>query len=190
MPSTAKPPASPASAPRSSTREPRPIKLIVVHCSASPNGRRVTSEEIDRWHAQRGFSRNPALIGYNAPRLKHIGYHYVIYANGPVTTGRVEQEPGAHVTGFNAHSISICMVGTDHFREAQWQALASLIRGLQLRYPNARVVGHRDLSPDQNKNGIVEKWEWLKTCPGFDVASWIKGGMAPMEDHLLEAPPK
>lgn len=179
MPSIAKPAPKPAAAPRL-------IDLIVVHCSASPNGKPITSEDIDRWHAARGFTRNPALIGFNEPRLKHIGYHYVIYANGPVRIGRGEQEVGAHVAGFNARSIGICMVGTDRFSGAQWASLAGLVRGLQTRYPSARVVGHRDLSPDQDRDGIVEKWEWLKTCPGFDVATWIRLGLAPVPESLLE----
>lgn len=183
MPSIAKPAPKSAAAPKPETRT---IDRIVIHCSASSNGKLVTSEDIDRWHAIRGFVRNPALIGHNEPTLKHIGYHYVIAHNGPVRIGRGEQEVGAHVSGFNAHSIGICMVGTDRYSAAQWKSLAGLVSGLQKRYPSAGVVGHRDLSPDQNKNGIVEKWEWLKTCPGFDVATWIKGGMEPLKDNLLE----
>lgn len=164
------------------------IDLIVIHCSASPNGQRVTPAQIDQWHAARGFKRDPKLIGYNAPRLLHIGYHYVIEKLGPVTLCRGEREIGAHVAGFNRSSIGICMVGTDHFDAEQWKSLKGLVTGLQLRYPKARIVGHRDLSPDQNRNGVVEPFEWLKTCPGFDVATWIKGGMVALTDHLWVQP--
>ena len=52
---------------------------------------------------------------------------------------------------------------------------------LRAKHPDARVVGHRDLSPDQNANGIVESFEWLKTCPGFDVAAWLESGMTAPE---------
>jgi len=47
------------------------------------------------------------------------------------------------------------------------------------------IKGHRDFSPDLNGNGIIERNEWMKTCPGFSVADWLKGGMAPMTEHLL-----
>ncbi len=167
----------------------REVKLIVVHCSASPNGRRVTLAEIDRWHKARGFRRDPRLIGANQPNLLHIGYHYVIEAAGPVTIGRGEREVGAHVAGFNRASIGICMVGIDAFAPAQWASLRGLVRGLKERYPLARVCGHRDLSPDQDRDGIVEPFEWLKTCPGFDVSTWFAGGMQPPLGHILGVSP-
>lgn len=164
---------------------PRTIDTLVIHCSATPNGRRVTCDEIDRWHGQRGFRRDPKLIGWNEPLLKHIGYHYVVYAEGIVRIGRGEQEFGAHAAGHNGKSIGICMVGTDRFGAPQWVSLRQLVEGLLQRYPKARVVGHRDLSPDRDGDGVVEKHEWLKTCPGFDVAAWLRGGMDPLAEHLL-----
>jgi N-acetyl-anhydromuramyl-L-alanine amidase AmpD len=48
-------------------------------------------------------------------------------------------------------------------------AMHSLVRDLWRRYPEARVVGHRDLSPDIDKNGKIERWEWIKKCPCFDA---------------------
>lgn len=164
----------------------RIIDHLVIHCSATPNGRPVTSEQIDDWHRQRGFKRTAKLIGFNEPTLRHIGYHHVIYVDGSVRIGRGENEVGAHVQGFNAHSIGICMVGTSEFTRAQWASLKGLIEGLQRRYKTALVRGHRDFSPDQNRNGEVEPFEWLKTCPGFDVSTWLRGGMEPLKGHLLE----
>lgn len=166
---------------------PRAISTIVIHCSASPNGRRVTSEDIDAWHAKRGFRRDPKLIGHNEPFLKHIGYHYVIYAEGPVRIGRGEQEVGAHVHGHNARSIGICLVGTSAYSPEQWKALRGLVEGLHQRYPTAGVVGHRDLSPDRDGDGTVEPHEWFKTCPGFDVSSWLAAGMKPAAANVLES---
>lgn len=164
----------------------RPVNLIVIHCSASPNGRRVTVEDIDAWHAKRGFQRSPGFMQRQNPDLKAIGYHFVLYPNGVMATGRHLDELGAHVAGFNKSSIGICLIGTDAFSAEQWKTLHGLIVRLRRSYPAARIVGHRDLSPDQNKNGIVEPFEWLKTCPGFDVATWLRGGMAPLADHLQE----
>ena len=53
----------------------------------------------------------------------------------------------------------------------EWQrhSLRVLVRALKMDYPEARVVGHRDLSPDVNGNGEVEPMEWTKECPCFEV---------------------
>lgn len=158
----------------------RPIDLIVVHCSATPNGRPHTARDIDGWHRSAGFKRSPSLIGNNEPTLLHIGYHYVVYVDGNVNLGRGEREPGAHVRGHNARSIGICMIGTDEFAAEQWAALKVLVEALKKRYPAARVCGHRDLSPDLNGNGVIEPNEWVKRCPGFDVAAWVERGMKPL----------
>lgn len=180
----------------SSARSPiRLIDLIVIHCSATPNGRSVTVQEIDDWHAARGFARDPGAIGYNQPALAHIGYHYVVYAHGPVVTGRGLNEPGAHAIGHNARSIGICLVGTDSYRRAQWNSLRILVTAtieetLSLAQRlRLRISGHRDLSPDIDGDGTVEPHEWLKTCPGFKVAAWLAGGMEPLAGHILDPEP-
>ena len=178
----------------------RPITLIVIHCSASPNGDslfrppgglaaqrgqanqlgfQTPVQTIDAWHAARGFKRTDTARALQNPDLKAIGYHFVIYTNGAVVTGRGLDEIGAHVAGFNQKSLGICMVGADQFSPEQWQSLADLVHGMQKKYPEAKIVGHRDLSPDANGNGVVESFEWLKTCPGFDVAAWLANGMQP-----------
>lgn len=169
----------------------RPIKLIVIHCTASPNGRWVGAADIDRWHLKRGFRREPVARNAFNPELLSIGYHHVICTNGAIATGRSHAEVGAHVAGHNADSLGIAMAGTDRFSLAQWTALRELINALTQqqgrnppRYPNARIVGHRDLSPDKDGDGVVEPQEWLKTCPGFDVAAWRRGGMEPLVNHI------
>lgn len=53
---------------------------------------------------------------------------------------------------------------------AQKRTLVALLRSLRADYPGARIVGHRDLSPDVNGNGRVDKWERTKECPCFDAA--------------------
>jgi N-acetylmuramoyl-L-alanine amidase len=143
----------------------RDIDLIVIHCSATKEGQDVTIEEIAKWHRARGFKR--------------IGYHYVVKLDGTVEIGRGLHEVGAHAQGHNASSIGICYVGgldkngkpKDTRTTPQRQALRDLVQGLVCRWPDARVCGHRDLSPDLNGNGKVDPHEWLKACPCFDVAS-------------------
>ena len=151
----------------------RSINLIVIHCAASPNGRPQTVADINAWHRARGFHRTPEFRALQNPELDAIGYHFVITLNGAVHTGRHLDEIGAHVQGYNAKSLGVCLIGTDQFTIAQWSSLRYNIKLLQERYPAARIAGHRDL-PNVRK-----------TCPGFDVATWLRAEMEPLAGHLL-----
>ena len=128
----------------------RNINKIIVHCSATPEGRHTTVEEIDKWHKARGW--------------KGIGYHYVIYLDGSVHVGRSESAVGAHCTGQNTNSIGVCYIGgvakdgktpKDTRTAAQKQALAKLLTELKAKYPNATIHGHREFA--------------AKACPSFDA---------------------
>ena len=59
------------------------------------------------------------------------------------------------------------------FTESQGKSLLVALAFLRTLYPAARICGHRDLSPDTNQDGRVQKSEWLKSCPGFDLLSWL-----------------
>ena len=152
------------------------IDEIIIHCSATPNGRWQTVEDIDRWHGERTppFQRSTELMRYQAPRLSHIGYHFVIYTTGAVVTGRGINETGAHARRHNVRGIGICLIGDDRFSIDQWQSLKYNIAGLKARFPHARILGHNEINPH-------------KTCPGFDVQAWLDGGMQPLDDHILES---
>jgi N-acetylmuramoyl-L-alanine amidase len=128
----------------------RKITEIIVHCSATPEGKDYTVADIDSWHKARGF--------------KKIGYHYVVYRDGTCHKGRSEDEIGAHCVGHNANSIGICYIGgvssdgktpKDTRTEEQKKALIILLRSLKERYPNATIHGHREFAN--------------KACPSFDV---------------------
>lgn len=149
----------------------RNITQIIIHCTATPNGRPNTVEDIDSWHRQRGFRRDPKLIGHNNPTLTSIGYHYVIYTTGAARIGRHEREIGAHCKGHNASSLGVALVGTDKFSAAQWASLKANIEGLLASHPGAAVHGHREFDPG-------------KTCPGFSVSQWRAGGMTPLHGHI------
>ncbi len=133
---------------------------IIVHCSATPEGREHCAADIRAWHIARGFS--------------DIGYHYIIRIDGMVEAGRREDLIGAHCVegGMNRRSIGICYVGgmDSEMRNAkdtrtpeQRRALMDLIRKMQRKYgiPDARVFGHRDFA--------------RKACPSFDVRSMLAG---------------
>lgn len=186
----------------------RSINLLVVHCSATASGQRIdragrnAAQVIDEWHQARSFKRVAFAKASHNPHLHAIGYHYVIDIDGAILTGRSLNETGAHAQGFNRMSIGICLIGgaerEGRFTPAQWKALAALTRALAAKFniPLAMperlnnqtirdgVCGHRDLSPDRNGNGLIEPFEWLKTCPGFSVESWLAGGLLPLVGHI------
>lgn len=195
----------------------RYIGLVVVHCSDSLDEdslfRRsgaglvmhTSVQEIDDWHAKRGFRRTDAARQRFNPELRAIGYHLVIYRKGVIATGRAFSEVGAHARGFNAHSLGICLVGRSRFTPAQWISLANVIGDLGREFkrrvvpfvadaPSAddegsvlRLCGHRDLSPDLDHDGTVEPSEWNKNCPNFDVRAWFEAGMTPVPEHVWSA---
>lgn len=134
----------------------RRINEIIVHCSATPEGKDFTVQQIDSWHRQRGFSC--------------IGYHYVIYRDGSIHRGRPENQVGAHCIGHNANSIGICYIGgcasdgktpKDTRTDAQRAALVKLLRELKAKYTVAAIHGHRDFAP--------------KACPSFDTTHEYAG---------------
>lgn len=129
----------------------RSITLIVVHCSANRAGSALRLADIDRHHRSLGW--------------KGCGYHYVIPSDGTLEEGRPEAEMGAHCRHHNRHSIGICYEGgldakakpKDTRTEPQKAALRKLLSQLKESFPQALVVGHRDLNP-------------MKECPCFDAA--------------------
>lgn len=148
------------------------IDAIVIHCSATPEGRDIKAADIDKMHRQRGF----AMIGYN----------YVIDLDGTVEIGRPLTRNGAHCNTagtsgvpYNRHSIGICYIGgvdkngkpKDTRTKAQKIAMHTLVDRLMDKYPITEILGHRDASPDLNKDGKITKDEWIKACPCFDVKS-------------------
>lgn len=127
----------------------RNVTKIIIHCTATPEGREVTVNEVTRWHLSRGFQT--------------IGYHYLIYLDGTVHVGRPIETPGAHTEGHNANSVGVCYVGgldkamkpKDTRTPAQKAALLSLVRDLKIKYPSATIHGHKEFAN--------------KACPSFDV---------------------
>lgn len=152
----------------------RKIDLIQIHCSATRGDIDVTAAMVDQWHKARGWSG--------------IGYNFFIKLDGTVEDGRPVDKAPAGVFGHNLTAIAICYAGgldaqgkpADTRTPQQKAAMAALVKGLARQYsvPTNRILGHRDLSPDKNKNGKIEQWEWLKACPSFSVPeerdSWLK----------------
>jgi N-acetylmuramoyl-L-alanine amidase len=159
-------PVQPKDKPMPVTGNGKNIKRIAIHCTATREGQDISVATIRQWHLKQGWS--------------DIGYHFVIGLDGKVERGRPEHTPGSHVRGFNAGSIGVVYVGgldaqgkaKDTRTPAQKRAMADLVRSLLKAYPGADVLGHRDHSPDKDGDGVIERHEWLKECPCFDVRAW------------------
>lgn len=132
----------------------REIKEIIIHCSATPEGRNWKLKDVERDHKAKGY--------------KQVGYHYVICLDGSVEIGREESMVGAHCKGHNATSIGVCYIGgldkkmraKDTRTDEQKASLAKLVMGLKFRYPSAVVRGHNYYA--------------RKACPCFDVDKWLE----------------
>lgn len=129
----------------------RPINKVLIHCSATPEGRDVKTKEIKQWHTDKGW--------------RDIGYHYVIELDGKVVEGRPIELVGAHCLGQNKFSIGICYVGgmdktmskpKDTRTDEQKKALKKLLIKLKKQFPTITIHGHNEFAN--------------KACPSFIVA--------------------
>jgi len=128
----------------------RTITLIIIHCSATPEGKSLSAEACRQDHIHhRGFS--------------DIGYHFYITRDGEIHRGRSLEKVGAHCRNHNTHSIGICYEGgldangkpKDTRTLNQQGSLLALLRELRRQFPKALIVGHHDLNP-------------MKECPCFN----------------------
>lgn len=135
----------------------RRIDEIIIHCSATPEGRDVSANTIRKWHKAKGWS--------------DIGYHYVIRLDGEVEQGRPVERAGAHCSGRNRNSIGVCYIGgvtkdgktpKDTRTEAQKASLKELVGKLQTLYhiSSSSIHGHNHYA--------------AKTCPCFSVEQFIE----------------
>lgn len=116
-----------------------------------------------------------------------IGYHKLVHLDGSVSEGRPEAQVGAHVSGHNTGTIGYSYVGglnakgkpKDTRTPEQMQTMVRLTREAAARCGLRAVVGHRDLSPDLDHDGMIEPHEWVKVCPCFNAIAEY--------GHLLKA---
>ena len=143
----------------------RKIDMIVIHCSATRADVPLSPRQLEEMHRQRGFDG--------------CGYHYYVRRDGEICTMRPVDRPGAHAKGYNQHSIGVCYEGgldeqgrpADTRTELQKRSLRVLVRVLAMDFQTRRIVGHRDLSPDLDGDGVIEPEEWTKVGPCFDVGT-------------------
>ena len=147
----------------------RNVTDIIVHCSATPEGRNVQLKDIDRMHKERGFNK--------------VGYHFIVLLDGTIEIGRNLTEQGAHVSGHNENTIGVCYIGgmdennkkaKDTRTNHQKVSLFYLLNVLKKITKNAKISGHRDFSKDLNKDGVITPNEYMKECPCFDAINEYK----------------
>ena len=142
----------------------RAIKELDVHCTAG-------------WQDE----TNAALLaGFKARGWKNPGYHVTVDADG---TAWLLQHPDAianGIAGRNAHALHISykggiqkvggkIVAVDNRTPQQKATMIAILKHWRTQYPSAIIQGHRDTSPDKNKNGKVDEWEYIKQCPCFNA---------------------
>ena len=136
----------------------RKLDRIIVHCTATPEGRHVDVDTIRVWHKARGWS--------------DVGYHFIIYIDGSVHSGRDVEKTGAHVSGHNATTIGVVYVGgtdaagkaKDTMNAAQETAFVNLVKHLRDEYGPLTLHGHNEYA--------------AKACPSFNVKqkfAWLVG---------------
>ena len=124
------------------------IKFLVVHCSDTDDSESLSARDIHNMHKSFGWDG--------------IGYHKIINRSGKIENGRPEYWIGAHVKGKNTISLGVCLIGRYKFTVKQFVSLERVLRKWKSSYPEAKIVGHNDTG---NTN---------KTCPNFDVKTWVK----------------
>ena len=134
----------------------RKINKIIIHCSATREGRNYDVEEIRRWHLKRGWS--------------DIGYHYLIHLDGKIEEGRPIERMGAHTTGQNRNSIGICYVGgVEATRNSKGKFTPKDTRTLEQKDSLIKLM--HELIYKYNKDMTIHGHNEYanKACPSFNV---------------------
>ncbi|MDE7440651.1 MAG: N-acetylmuramoyl-L-alanine amidase [Muribaculaceae bacterium] len=144
------------------------LKYLVIHCTATPEGRDVTPEDIRRWHT------SPVSAGGRG--WKQVGYTDLIRLDGTVER-LVNNNEDANVDpweitngakGYNSISRHIVYAGgydksnkpKDTRTAVQEKALVAYVKDFHRRFPKVRIIGHNEIA--------------AKACPSFDVQKWLK----------------
>ena len=145
------------------------MQYLVIHCTATPEGREVSAAEIRRWHT--------APVSQGGRGWKQVGYTDMVHLDGRVER-LVDNNEDAQVdvwevtngaADYNSVSRHIVYVGgcdkagkpKDTRTEAQRETLKRYVEDFHARFPQVKIVGHHELNPG-------------KACPSFDVPTWLR----------------
>lgn len=151
------------------------LKYLVIHCTATPEGREVSTTEIRRWHT----GAPPAGRGW-----KQVGYTDLFHLNGSVerlvANNEDEEVDPWEITngakGYNSVSRHVVYAGgvenrrnpktglydipKDTRTEAQRKSMAEYVKAFHAAHPKVKIIGHNEVA--------------TKACPSFDVQAWLK----------------
>lgn len=145
------------------------IKYLVIHCTATPEGREVTAADIRRWHT--------SPLSQGGRGWRQVGYTDIIHLDGKVER-LVDNNEDANVDtwevtngakGYNSVSRHIVYSGgmtrdmtkaKDTRTQAQRDAMRDYVIDFHRRFPGVRIVGHNELA--------------AKECPSFNVQKWLR----------------
>lgn len=145
------------------------LKYLVLHCTATPEGREVSAAEIQHWHL------SPVAAGGRG--WKRVGYTDMIHLDGTVER-LVDNNEDANVDpweitngakGYNSVSRHVVYSGgvakdgktpKDTRTAAQKTAMADYVKDFHRRFPDVKIIGHNEVA--------------AKACPSFDVQRWLK----------------
>lgn len=146
------------------------LQYLVIHCTATPEGRKVTADDIRQWHT--------APLSEGGRGWKQVGYTDMIHLDGTVERLVKNNEDAVvdpwEITngakGYNSISRHIVYVGgtekgnvnkpKDTRTPAQKKALEDYVKDFHKRFPEVKIVGHNELA--------------AKACPSFDVQDWLE----------------
>ena len=145
------------------------LERLVIHCTATPEGREVSAADIRHWHC------DPASKGGRG--WKQVGYTDMFHLDGQVerlvpNNEDSEVDPWEITNGakgYNATSRHVVYVGglsadgktpKDTRTPRQRQAMEAYVRDFRRRFPSVPIVGHNELA--------------AKACPSFDVRRWLR----------------
>jgi len=143
------------------------LQYLVIHCTATPEGREISSDDIRRMHC----SPPPVGRGWH-----QVGYTDMIHLNGTIER-LVKNNDDAYVDAWeitngveNMNSVCrhIVYVGgvardgrtaKDTLTIAQLASLTDFVKKFHAKFPDVKIVGHNQFAN--------------KACPSFDVPKWL-----------------
>lgn len=136
----------------------RKIERIFVHCTAGSQSQSI--EDLKQEFRRKGW--------------KSPGYHYVVSPNGGTHQLLPIEQVSNGVQGYNSTAINVAYIGgvdshckpIDNRTSEQKDALVLLLHKLKQQFPDAQILGHRDIWGDKSK--------WKKMCPCFNAAEEYK----------------
>lgn len=144
------------------------LKYLVIHCTATREGREVSAAEIRRWHT------SPVSAGGRG--WKQVGYTDLVHLNGSVERLVANNEDAwvddweitNGAKGYNSVSRHIVYAGgcaadgktaKDTRTAAQKAALEKYVKDFHAAHPKVKIIGHNQIA--------------AKACPSFDVHAWL-----------------